>query len=89
MSLPPTPTRSHKQRVLERYPDAVCLRTPTKIFVRYDVWHRIDTAGVPLESGKTPAEAWMRAAKYVEETDHRDGKTYSDRYWERRRKAGL
>lgn len=82
-------TETAKQKVLKRYPEAVCLKTPKRIFVRYDIWHRIDTAGVPLESGKTPAEAWRRAAKYIEEADHRDGKTFGERYWERRRKAGL
>lgn len=52
-----------KNRVLRRFAEAVCLRTPTKAFRRFDVWHRIDTVGVPLGSGGSPLQAWINAEK--------------------------
>lgn len=52
---------TNKQRVLRKYSTAVCLRTPTKKFLGYDVWHRIDTVGGPIGSGHSAAQAWKMA----------------------------
>ena len=55
-------TETAKRKVLRKWPDAVCLRNP--VAKRgYSVWHRIDTTGGPLARGRSPREAWEKAAK--------------------------
>lgn len=51
-----------KQRVLKKYPEAVCLRDGRG---RWDVWHRIDSAGWPLGTARAASNAWKLAAMRI------------------------
>jgi hypothetical protein len=65
-SLRRKPKLTPKQRVLQKYPEAVCLPCPGECCRQFDVWHRIDTAGLPLGSARSPVTAWKLAAMRIE-----------------------